>query len=64
MTNETKKIVKQVTSIANEKLGKDWSLVIRRDGGELQVEARKVEGVVVRSVVWCGGRIESRTSVA
>jgi hypothetical protein len=58
-----RKAVKQVTAMANRKFGKDWSLLISNDSG-LQIEARHMDGKIVQSIVWIGGRIESRTTVA
>jgi len=60
---EIKKAVKQVTALANRKFGRDWSLVISNEGS-LQIEARHTDGKLVQAVVWTGGRIENRTSVA
>lgn len=62
--SELKKIVRQVTALANRKFGKDWSLVISHEGGSMQIEARHTDGKLVQAVVWTGGRIESRTMVA
>ena len=65
MTDESadlKKIVRQITDLANKKFGRDWSLVVSHDGG-LQIEGRHTDGRIIQSVVWSGGRIESRTFV-
>jgi hypothetical protein len=70
---DMKWVVKQMTALANKKFGSDWSLVIGHEAGEPQVEARQTSrqmpagrkgGRVVQSLVWCNGRIESRTTVA
>jgi len=61
--SELKKIIRQVTALANKKFGRDWSLVISNEGS-MQIEARHTEGKLVQAVVWTGGRIESRTTVA
>ncbi len=60
---DIRKAVKQVRALANEKFGKDWSLIISNDSG-VQIEGRHTKGNVVQSVVWINGRIESRTRAA
>jgi hypothetical protein len=60
---DIKKAVKLVRDAANKRFGRDWSLIISNDNG-LQIEGRHSDGMIVQSVIWVDGRLESRTTAA